>query len=114
MFGEAIARSAVSQTIDNKGNGWTFAHQVSQLAFEVRSAVLVEGDSIDRIEAYAPLSEAKPNSFAREAPPMLDAAKALFFRGCDQEPIAYKARRGVTVKGIETEDDQVGCPFDNY
>ena len=35
---------------------------------------------------------------------MLDAAETLLFGGRHENPVAKKRRRGVTVKGVQTED----------
>src|SRR3989338_1331211 len=42
--------------------------------------------------------------FDREAGPMFDALKALFFDRCDKLAVDHQARCGVSVKSVKTED----------
>src|SRR5262249_28288511 len=80
-------------------------HQIGQLSKEIGSAILVDRDMLDIRETKACFPQTIADRLAREAGPMLYAAEPLLFCGRDELAVPDECSRGVTVEGIEAEDD---------
>jgi len=72
---------------------------------------LIDGNVIDIRQLKLRHIEAVRNCATRKASPVLDATESFFL--CRRNQPAVNNQRGgrVTVKRIETEDDQSGCLF---
>src|SRR5262249_49609460 len=95
----------VLKAVEHKSDIGALCHQIGQLSKEIGSAILVDRDMLDIRETKACFPQTIADRLAREAGPMLYAAEPLLFCGRDELAVPDECSRGVTVEGIEAEDD---------
>ena len=84
------------------------AQNVGDLAKEVGPTVLIDGDVVDLRERELGLAQAIGDGLRGKPGPVLDPAEALLLRRRNEHPVAHEGGGGVSVKGVEPEDDHSG------
>src|SRR4051812_42631440 len=97
---DALASLAVAQSVQNEARIGTPGKKVSELLAQMCAAVLVDRNVVDVRERRLGLAQTIRNRLTGKSGPMLDAAKAFFFRGGDQPAVAKQSGGGIAVKCI--------------
>jgi hypothetical protein len=112
LFGEELrqrlALLPVLEAIERGSNARGRGDEVAELAPPVGAAVLVHGHVVDVGKREARLAQAVGDRLRWEARPVLEPPEALLLGRCDQHPVAHQRGGGVTVEGVEAEDDHSG------
>src|SRR5262249_27243283 len=84
QFTHVLPFSAVAKPLKDQRRIGTLPGEISKFAPEVGAAVLIERDMIQLAETDAGFAQAISDRLGGKSRPVLDAAKALFFRGGNQ------------------------------
>ena len=107
-LGNLLPLTSVSETAEHEADFRRTGRQICDLAHAVGAAVLVDRHMFDIGKAQPGFTQAVGNGLRGKPGPMLDPAKALLLGGCHQSAVPHQRGRGIAVKGIETQDDQLG------
>jgi hypothetical protein len=105
LLGDTCALTLVAKPVQHHPQVGPMAHRVRELLSEIRARVLVDGDMIDLRETDPGFFEAITDRLSGKAGPMLDAQEPFFFGRGHHRAVAKQARRCVSVKGIEAQDN---------
>src|SRR5262249_35793250 len=101
------ARTTITEPVQHQIDGRPLRQKIYNLAHELRTIILIEGDMVHIGELHACLTQAISSSLRRKSCPMLDAAEPFLLGSRDKSAVAQKRSGGIGVKGVETKDDHV-------